>query len=332
MHFSVPSASRRFIGTSEEKVMDKNAKILIPGGAGLVGQNTVTDLINQGYKNLVVLDKHVRNTEFLREMHPDITVVTVDLADKGSWADYFEGADVVVQLQAQIGASSLEPFIRNNIESTKNIIEVIKKYNIPYTIHFSSSVVKSVADDWYTNTKKEQEKLVVESGIKCSILRPTLMFGWFDRKHLGWLSRFMNKTPIFPIPGNGKYMRQPLYAGDMSNIVISCMHKQIEGAYDISGLEKVDYIDIIREIKKATNSKTLITKIPYSMFYALLAIYAVFDKDPPFTTQQLAALVAHDEFDVIDWPAIFDIKPTKFADAIYKTFNDPKYSKIVLDF
>lgn len=312
--------------------MDKNSKILIPGGAGLVGQNTVADLINQGYTNLVVLDKHKRNSEILRSMHPNIVVETVDLADKGSWGDLFEGADVVLQLQAQIGASSLEPFIRNNIESTKNIIELVKKYNIPYTVHFSSSVVNSVANDWYTNTKKEQEKLVIESGIKCVILRPTLMFGWFDRKHLGWLSRFMKKTPIFPIPGNGEFMRQPLYAGDMSNIVISCMHKQIEGAYNISGMEKIDYIDIIREIKKATNSKTLITKIPYSLFYALLSIYAVFDKDPPFTTQQLAALVAHDEFEVINWPEIFDIKATKFSDAINKTFNDPKYSKIVLDF
>ena len=216
--------------------MDHNSKIVIPGGAGLVGQNTVTDLINQGYKNLVVLDKHKKNVEILKSMHPDITVVCVDLADKGDWEKYFEGAEIVVQLQAQIGASSLEPFIRNNINSTKNIIKVIKKYNIPYTVHFSSSVVESVADDWYTNTKKEQEKLMTDSGVKCVILRPTLMFGWFDRKHLGWLSKFMQKTPVFPIPGSGRYMRQPLYAGDMSNIVISCMHSQITGTYNISGL------------------------------------------------------------------------------------------------
>jgi len=31
------------------------------------------------------------------------------------------------------------------------------------------------------------------------------MFGWFDRKHLGWLSRFMKKVPVFPIPGHGHY-------------------------------------------------------------------------------------------------------------------------------
>lgn len=312
--------------------MDNNSKIIIPGGAGLVGQNTVSNLMHKGYKNLIVLDKHKKNVEILKSMHPDITVVCVDLADEGDWEKYFEGAEIVVQLQAQIGASSLEPFIRNNINSTKNIIKVIKKYNVPYTVHFSSSVVESVADDWYTNTKKEQEKLMTDSGVKCVILRPTLMFGWFDRKHLGWLSKFMQKTPVFPIPGSGRYMRQPLYAGDMSNIVISCMHSQITGTYNISGLEKIDYIDIIRTIKKSIKSKSIILKIPYPLFYFLLYIYAFFDKNPPFTTQQLAALVAHDEFEVIDWPNIFGVTPTPFAEAIDKTFNDPKYSKIVLEF
>ena len=71
--------------------MDKNSKIIIPGGAGLVGQNTVTDLINQGYTNLVVLDKHKKNVEILKSMHPNITVECVDLADEGPWERHFPG-------------------------------------------------------------------------------------------------------------------------------------------------------------------------------------------------------------------------------------------------
>ena len=31
------------------------------------------------------------------------------------------------------------------------------------------------------------------------------MFGWFDRKHLGWLARFMTRAPVFPVPGHGRY-------------------------------------------------------------------------------------------------------------------------------
>ncbi|MBM3162134.1 MAG: NAD-dependent epimerase/dehydratase family protein [Chlorobi bacterium] len=308
-------------------------KIVLPGGAGLVGQNLVAFLKRKGYRNLVVLDKHKANIGILRTMHPDITVVEADLAVHGPWESHFEGADAVVMLQAQIGDLNFEPFVRNNLTSTEIIIGLIKQYRIPYTVHISSSVVESVADDHYTNTKKQQEIMVLESGITTVVLRPTLMFGWFDRKHLGWLSRFMRKVPVFPIPGDGRYMRQPLYVGDFCSIIISCLESGISGkVYNITGLEKVDYVDIIREIKRATKAGCMIVHIPYTLFSVLLRIWAVFDKNPPFTADQLKALTAGDEFEVIDWPEIFNVKPTPFATAIDETFNDPQYSKIVLEF
>ena len=308
-------------------------KIVIPGGAGLVGQNLVAHLKRKGYKNLVVLDKHQKNLNILKELHKDIVTECVDLAEPGDWDTHFENADFVVMLQAQIGDLNLEPFIRNNITSTQNIIDLIKRYNIPYVVHISSSVVKSKANDHYTLTKTDQENLVIESGINCVVLRPTLMFGWFDRKHLGWLKRFMEKVPVFPIPNDGRYMRQPLYAGDFSSIIVSCIEKKIVGkTYNISGLERIDYIDIIREIKRTTKAKAIVVKIPYSIFYGLLKVWAIFDKEPPFTADQLRALVADDEFEEIDWPTIFEVTRTPFHEAIDKTFNDPEYGKIVLEF
>ncbi|MDQ2185961.1 NAD-dependent epimerase/dehydratase family protein [Alcaligenaceae bacterium A4P071] len=313
--------------------MTSSPKIVLPGGAGLVGQNLVAHLKRKGFTNLVVLDKHKANIEILRKFHPDIVVEYADLAEAGEWSRHFEGADEVVMLQAQIGDPNPEPFIRNNITSTERILEVIKQYNVPHTVHISSSVVESVAKDDYTNTKRAQEKIVLASGINTVVLRPTLMFGWFDRKHLGWLSRFMQRMPVFPIPGSGRYMRQPLYVGDFCSIIVSCIEKGISGQiYNISGREKVDYIDIIREIKRATNARAKIVKIPYGLFYALLKVWGTFDKNPPFTADQLQALVAHDEFEVIDWPAIFGVTATPFAQAIDQTMNDPEYGKVVLEF
>lgn len=310
-----------------------NRKILLPGGAGLVGQNLVARLKAKGYTNIVVIDKHKKNLDVLKEVQPDIVTEYADLAEQGDWENYFKDADVVVMLQAQIGGNEYQDFVRNNLVSTRLILDLIKKNHIPRLIHISSSVVESVADDFYTNTKKEQEQMVLDSDIPCPILRPTLMFGWFDRKHLGWLSRFMKRVPIFPIPGDGRYMRQPLYVGDFSNIIISCIENEIPNEiYNISGHEKVDYIDIIRQIKLATGVNTLIAKIPYGIFYSLLWIWGLFDKNPPFTTQQLQALGAKDEFEVIDWPGIFGVPYTPFTRAIDETFNDPVYSKVVLEF
>lgn len=200
-------------------------------------------------------------------------------------------------------------------------------------MHISSSVVVSAADDFYTRSKKEQEALVLASGIPCPILRPTLMFGWFDRKHLGWLSRFMRKVPVFPIPGHGRYMRQSLYVGDFCNIIMACIERDIApGLYNISGREEVDYIDIIRQIKQSTGAGAIIARIPYSLFYALIWTWSRFDKNPPFTTQQLAALSTPDRFEVIDWPGIFGVSNTSFAQALKETFTDPVYSNVILEF
>lgn len=308
-------------------------RIVLPGGAGLVGQNLVHRLEERGYTDIVVLDKHEANLAVLRELHPNVTAVAADLSVPGEWQRYFDGADVVVMLQAQIGGLEYAEFQHNNVDSTRLILDLVKAQPTPpYVVHISSSVVESVADDFYTRSKKEQERLVLDS-IRCPVLRPTLMFGWFDRKHLGWLSRFLNRVPVFPVPGDGKYMRQPLYVGDFCNIIISCIENEVpDGVYNISGHEKIDYIDIIREIKRVTGSRSIILKIPYRLFYFLLWLYAQFDKHPPFTTQQLAALVAHDEFEVIDWPQIFGVRATPFAEATAETFTHPVYGRVVLEF
>ena len=315
-------------------MLDKTQKILLPGGAGLVGQNLVARLKDRGYTNIVVLDKHRANLAILQQAQPGVTCVYADLAEPGDWAQHFDGADVVVMLQAQIGGIDYTDFQRNNIDATKHILDLIKASpKPPYLVHISSSVVVSVADDFYTRSKIEQEQVVLASGVACPILRPTLMFGWFDRKHLGWLSRFMKKVPVFPIPGHGRYMRQPLWARDFSDIIISCIERRVaSGIYNISGHEKVDYIDIIRVIKRATGATTPIVKIPYSLFYALIWTWSLFDKKPPFTTQQLAALSAKDEFEVIDWPGLFGVPYTPFIQAIDATFNDARYNQIILEF
>jgi nucleoside-diphosphate-sugar epimerase len=308
-------------------------RVVLPGGAGLVGQNLVVRLKARGYRDITVLDKHASNLQTLRELHPDVNVELVDLSRPGPWQDRIREADVLVLLQAQIGGLYREEFERNNVVATRLMLEAIDPQRPPYMVHISSSVVESVADDYYSGTKREQESLVLASGLDCPVLRPTLMYGWFDRKHLGWLSRFMARVPVFPIPGGGRFMRQPLYVGDFCDIILSCIEqRRVGGVYNISGQERIDYIDMIRELRRATGSRSLILHIPYGLFHLLLRIWGCFDRNPPFTTQQLEALVADDDFEVIDWPKIFGVKATPFASAVEETFCHPTYSKVELEF
>jgi nucleoside-diphosphate-sugar epimerase len=307
-------------------------KIVVTGAAGLVGQNLIPRLKLDTGNEIVAIDKHPKNVAILRQLHPELRVVEADLSAAGPWQQELEGCTHLVLLHAQIGGLYYDEYVRNNITASERLMETALRYRVPYAVNISSSVVNSMAVDFYTETKKAQEALTVASGIKQVVLRPTLMFGWFDRKHVGWLARFMQRVPVFPVPGDGKYLRQPLYGGDFSAIIASALDTEITGAYNISGQERIDYIDLMKLVKEAAHAKARIVKVPYGMFKLLLQINSIWDKNPPFTAKQLAALVTPDVFEVIDWPTIFGVPFTPLKQALEMTFQHPEYSKIVLEF
>lgn len=309
----------------------RHDRILLTGAAGLVGQNLLVELKAQGYTQLVAIDKHAHNLDILRRLHPDVQAIEADLAEPGMWADAFAGARCVVQLHAQITGKTAGLFERNNIVATRHVLDACRRHAVPFVVHISSSVVNSVATDDYTDTKRAQEALVVESGLRHCTLRPTLMFGWFDPKHLGWLSRFMAKTPVFPIPGDGRFMRQPLYERDFCRCIARCIEREPDGAvYDIVGDTRIDYVDIIRTIKRVKRLRTLIVHIPIGFFAFLLKTYSLFSSKPPFTASQLKALSAGDDFSGVDTEAVFGVKQTPFEQAVVESYCDPTYSSVVL--
>jgi nucleoside-diphosphate-sugar epimerase len=315
--------------------MTQTRKIVITGAAGLVGQNLTSRLLARGCDQLVAIDKHAANMAIFQQQFPGVNAIRADLAapgDAAAWRDALAGCDALIIGHAQIGGLDSAEFARNNIQATERLLEVAVRHRVPYVVSISSSVVNSMAVDDYTETKKAQEALIASSGIKQVVLRPTLMFGWFDRKHLGWLARFMQRAPVFPIPGTGKFLRQPLFASDFCDIIISAVEQQQTGAFNISGQERIDYVDLIRAVKEATQAKARILKIPYSLFWTMLKLNAAFDSNPAFTVKQLRALVTPDVFEVIDWPRIFGISATPLQQALNITFRDPVYSKVALAF
>ncbi|MDR2408195.1 MAG: NAD(P)-dependent oxidoreductase [Bacteroidales bacterium] len=315
-----------------EKMIGKDKKIIVTGAAGLVGQNLIQELLSNGYTEIIAIDKNEHNLKIMEKLHPNVKTIMANLKDKGSWVDSFKDAETLFLLHAQITGLKWEEFEDNTIDSTKNVLEAAKKYEVPYTVFVGSSVVDSKKSDNYSNSKIKQEKLMIDSKLPCCILRPTLMFGWFDPKHLGWLSRFMKKSPIFPIPGNGKFIRQPLYVRDFCKAVIWCAVNRPNGkAYNLTGAEDVTYIDIIKTIKQIQKCHTIVLKIPIVIFRMLLRLYSIFSKNPPFVSDQLDSLIVGDYFTGDSFKETFNIDVTTFRDAMLETLTKEPYCSIVLD-
>ena len=312
--------------------MNLDEKIVVTGAAGLVGQNLVLMLRERGHRRIVAIDKQPANLQLLARLNPGVRVLLADLAERGDWTAEFAGAARAVVLHAQITGKTAEPFLRNNVQASALVFDAIAAAQVPFTVHVSSSVVNSVADDHYTRTKKTQEKMFLDSGLHGCVLRPTLMYGWFDPKHFGWLARFMEKVPVFPIPGHGRYMRQPLYERDFCRAILWCLDQQPLGrVYDLVGHERADYVDIIRAIRAAKGLRTPLLHLPVPVFAAALRLAALFTAKPPFTADQLKALTAGDDFSGVDMRATFGFEPTPLADGINETFRHPQYSALAVE-
>ena len=136
-------------------MLEQTDRIVVTGAAGLVGQNLVTLLLEEGYRNIVAIDKHVGNLATLHRLHPEVRVRRRRprrgrrLGPRSS-----DGATVVVQLHAQIAGLTSEPFVRNNVTATADVLDAVRDAAVPFLVHASSSVVNSVADDDYTEIEE----------------------------------------------------------------------------------------------------------------------------------------------------------------------------------
>ena len=292
-------------------------KILIAGGAGFVGKNLIRVMKEVGFNpvDITVIDKDEVNLNFVKNL--GVTAVLADLSLPGQWGDNFNHQDLVITLQAQISGPKYEDFRRNNIEATQNVIEAAKKFGVKKIIHFSSAAVLSVRQDFYATTKKAGDELVKNSRLSYVILQPSLMYGPLDNKNIGWLINFAKKCPIFPIPGNGQYPRQPIYIDDMSHLVIEFIKNfpSEDRVYSINGQQVINFREIISTVLKNMGGLRTAVYLPLPIFLFLLRIYDILFKSP-FTPDQIKSLTSGDVFPEYPWWDEFKIEMTSFDQGV----------------
>ena len=301
-------------------------KIIITGGAGFIGLNLISLLDTKKY-NIIVIDKNQNNLNFIYKINPDVKIVNADLKEMSDWTKYFSGAFCVIQLQTQITSPQKEDYTANNVSSVENVLKACKKYKVKNLIHVSTAGVISVAKDNYSITKTLGENLVRESKIPHTILRPPMLYGCFEIKHLGFLANALDSFPILPFPGTGKYIRQPIYAKDLCRIIINLIEKTPKReAHNIIGKEQIYFIDLIKAIVKEKAQKRFLLTLPIPIFLLLFKTYTSLTRKEPYQESQLTALTAGDIFPVDNWEKKFNVKYTPFNEGV-KDYASPAHQE-----
>lgn len=143
-------------------------KILVTGGLGFIGSHTVVELAKENHE-VVIVDNLYNSKEEVLEKLEKITgkkfkFYKYDLTNKEKVDEIFSqnNFDAVIHFAGYkaVGESVKEPlmYYSNNLISTMNLLDVMKKYNVKKIVFSSSATVYGEqAVPKYTETMKRGE-------------------------------------------------------------------------------------------------------------------------------------------------------------------------------
>jgi UDP-glucose 4-epimerase len=130
----------------------KNGRMLITGGAGLIGSHIVDQLVKRGADEIIVVDNFVRgrreNLAWALE-HGPVTVVEGDIRDRELLAEVMQGVDVVFhQAAIRITQCAEEPRLALEVlvDGTFNVLEAAVNARVSKVVAASTASVYGLAE------------------------------------------------------------------------------------------------------------------------------------------------------------------------------------------
>jgi nucleoside-diphosphate-sugar epimerase len=144
--------------------------------------------------------------------------------------------DAVIHCASLINYTDWNLLKRTNVDGTKNLIEICKKYPIMRFVYISSTAVygKKInfaneftppnPDNLYGKSKLEAERLVLEnfSEVPSVILRPSIIYGPTYIEYYSKVIKLAIKAKL-PIIGNGKNIIPFVHAKDVASAIIKSL-------------------------------------------------------------------------------------------------------------
>lgn len=142
---------------SQKKMMNfLNSRILITGGAGLIGSHIADLLVEEKVSDVIILDNFIRgrreNLTWALD-HGPLTIIEGDIRDKKLLAEVMKGIDVVFhQAAIRITQCAEEPRLALEVMSdgTFNVLETAVQAGVKKVVAASSASVYGLAEEFPT--------------------------------------------------------------------------------------------------------------------------------------------------------------------------------------
>ena len=278
-------------------------KVFVTGGTGFTGSYVVPLLLKNGYE-VRCLYRPQSDRSVLPQ--PEIEWALGELSDSEALSAAMQRTETLVNI-ASLG-----------FDHGDSILRAAQEAGIQRAIFISTTAIFTQLNAKSQEVRLAAETAIQASGLRYTILRPTMIYGSPRDRNMWRLIRFMRYFPVVPVFGDGNYLQQPIYVGDVAQAIGSCLRNDqtIGKSYNITGRSPLTYNQVIDRIAIEMQKSVWKFHIPAAPVVGLLKFFERLRLPFPIQAEQVLRLNENKNFSYEEAERDFAFRPLPFQEGI----------------
>jgi nucleoside-diphosphate-sugar epimerase len=280
-------------------------KVFVTGGTGFTGSYVLPLLLKNGIEVRCLYRSTSERSTSLRAQ-PEIDWVLGDLSDPRGLSASMRGTDALINI-ASLGFGHAD-----------SIVGAAQNAGVKRAIFLSTTAIFTQLNAKSKKVRLAAELAIESSGLRYTILRPTMIYGSPRDRNMWRLIRLMRYSPIVPVFGNGNSLQQPIHVRDVAQAIVSCLlrNETIGKSYNIAGQCPLTYNQVIDTIATQMNKRRWKVHIPSNPVVSLLQFSERLHMPFPIKAEQVLRLNENKDFDYAEAARDFHFQPLSFEEGI----------------
>tara|TARA_Y100000991_G_C21915492_1_gene324173 strand:- start:151 stop:1044 length:894 start_codon:yes stop_codon:yes gene_type:complete len=289
-------------------------KVVLCGANGFTGRFLCKELLKRRIHFLAIIRPGNDDTWMKQN---NIFYKYVDLNNTVELEKQIKGYEILISL-ASIGFGSVP-----------SILKACKNEKINRVIITSTTAIFTKLNSKSKKARELAEEQIRESNLNWTIIRPTMIYGSPNDRNIIKLIKWIDKYPIIPIIGNGKFLQHPIFVDDLSKVIANILknEKTYKKIFNISGKKPLSYNKMITIIKNELKVKCISIYFPYKASLLLFKTLEKLKLKLPIKSEQVERLNENKYFNHSEAYEAFGFLPLGFDEGIkieikkYKTMS-----------
>src|SRR5436305_2254145 len=178
------------------------------------------------------------------------------------------------------------------VANSRALFEAAGRAGVARIVHLSIANPSIDSPLPYYRGKALVEQALADAEVPYSIVRPTWIFGGgrdILANNIAWILRHM---PIFVVPGDGRYLVQPVHVDDLADICLRAAQRGSDEIIDAAGPDTMPFEDLVPAICRALGRNTPILHAPPAAMAVLARALGFVVRDVVLTVDEIRGLTA----------------------------------------